>query len=90
MVDLTGDEHLKVDEQWARRLLERTVGQTRVTDRKGGPEGRHDLEAVLPDGRIAAIEITSEADQADLPPVAQTPPVWVRRWGLAGGGGART
>jgi len=66
MVDLTGDEHLKDDERWARRLLERTVGQTRVTDRKGGPEGRHDLEAVLPDGRIAAIEITSEADQARL------------------------
>ena len=66
MVDLTGDEHLKDDERWARRLLEGTVGQTRVTDRKGCPEGRHDLEAVLPDGRIAAIEITSEADQARL------------------------
>jgi hypothetical protein len=38
----------------------------RVTDRHGGPEDRHDLEAVLPDGRIAAIEITSEADQARL------------------------
>src|SRR5262245_52443937 len=66
MVDLPGDEHLKEDERWARRLLEGTVGQTRVTDRKGGPEGHHDLEAILPDSRIAAIEITSEADQARL------------------------
>lgn len=35
MVDLTGDEHLKDDERWARRLLEGTVGQTCVADRKG-------------------------------------------------------
>ena len=66
MVELSGDEYLRVDERWARHLLEGTVGQTRVTDRRGGPEGRHDLEAVLPDGGIASIEITSEADQARL------------------------
>ena len=66
MVRLIGDEHLKDDERWVRHLLEGTVGQTRVTDRKGGPEGRHDLEADLPDGGIAAIEITSEADAARL------------------------
>jgi hypothetical protein len=63
---LDGDEHLKPDERWVRHLLEGTAGQTRVTDLKGGPEGRHDLEAELMDGRIAAIEITSEADEARL------------------------
>ena len=67
MVGLIGDELLKEDERWVRhRLVERATGPSRVTDWKGGPEGRHDLEAVLPDGRIAAIEITSEADRARL------------------------
>jgi len=67
MVELAGDEHLKDDERWARHLLEGTVGQTRVIDRRGGrEEGKHDLEADLPDGGIAAIEITSEADAARL------------------------
>lgn len=67
MVELIGDEHLKDDERWVRHLLDGTVGQTRVIDRRGGrEEGKHDLEADLPDGGIAAIEITSEADAARL------------------------
>lgn len=65
-IKLPNDEHLDKDERWVRHLLEGTVGPTRVSDLKGGPEGRHDLEADLPDGRIAAIEITSEADPARL------------------------
>jgi hypothetical protein len=67
MVELIGDEYLKDDERWVRHRLEGIVGQTRVIDRRGGrEEGKHDLEADLPDGRIAAIEITSEADPARL------------------------
>jgi len=66
VIQLTGDEHLNDDERWVRHRLEGVVGPTRVTDLKGGPPGQHDLEADLPDGRIAAIEITSEADQARL------------------------
>jgi hypothetical protein len=67
MVELPGDKHLKDDERWVRHLLEGTVGQTRVIDRRGGRDvGKHDLEADLPGGGIAAIEITSEADPARL------------------------
>jgi hypothetical protein len=65
-IKLPDDEHLDKFERWVRHLLEGTVGFTRVTDLKGGPQGRHDLEADLPDGRIAAIEITSEADRDRL------------------------
>jgi hypothetical protein len=66
MVELTDDEHLSDEEQWVRHRLESAVGPTRVTDwsEHGGPEGKHDLEAVLPDGKIAAIEIVAAADQA--------------------------
>src|SRR5205085_8279319 len=66
-ITLPDDEHLKDDERWVRHLLEGAVGQTRVIDRRGDrEEGKHDLEADLPDGGIAAIEITSEADAARL------------------------
>jgi hypothetical protein len=66
VVELTDDEHLSGDERWLRHRLESAIGPTRVTDLKGGPPGQHDLEADLADGTIAAIEITSEADQARL------------------------
>src|SRR5215469_6818870 len=65
-ITLPDDEHLKDDERWVRHLLEGTVGQTRVIDRRGGSEqGKHDLDVDLPDGSgIAAVEITSAADSA--------------------------
>lgn len=66
MDELIGDEHLNLEERWVRRRLERALGPTRVTDWNGGPEGQHDLEADLPEGGIAAIEITREADGARL------------------------
>jgi hypothetical protein len=37
-ITLPDDEHLKDDERWVRHLLEGTVGQTRVIDRRGGSE----------------------------------------------------
>jgi hypothetical protein len=73
MVNLIGDEYLRDDERWVRHCLEGIVGQTRVIDRRDGhQQGKHDLEADLPDGSIAAIEITSEADAA--PRGTQRPP----------------
>jgi hypothetical protein len=67
-VDVTqrqDDEHLDSYEQWARDRLEPVLGPLRVTDRKGGPPGLHDLEADLPAG-VAAVEITSEVESARL------------------------
>jgi hypothetical protein len=61
-----GDEHLNWTERWARGRLEPVLGPLRVIDRKGGPEGLHDLEADLDGGAVAAIEITSEVEQARL------------------------
>jgi hypothetical protein len=63
------DEHLNETERWARDRLERLeprFGQLRVTDRKGGPSGRHDLEAGDPDRPAAAIEITSAVEPKRL------------------------
>lgn len=56
-------------ERWARACLERLeprFGQLRVTDRKGGPPGKHDLEAGDPDRPAAAIEITSAVEPQRL------------------------
>ena len=66
MVERLDDEHLNWSERWARDRLERVLGPLRVVDRKGGAPGLHDLEADLPDGRVAAIEITSEVERARL------------------------
>lgn len=66
MPELTGDERLRDDERWVRHSLERAIGPTRVIDWQGGPQSQHDLEADRPDGKIAAIEITSEADRDRL------------------------
>lgn len=68
-VDMTqrpDDEHLDSYERWARDRLEPVLGPLRVIDRKGGPPGLHDLEADLPAGGIAAVEITSEVERARL------------------------
>jgi hypothetical protein len=61
------DEYLDWYERWARDRLEPVLGPLRVIDRKGGPTpGVHDLEADLPTGMVAAIEITSEVEGARL------------------------
>jgi hypothetical protein len=67
MLKLIDDEYLDDIERWARHnVVEKAIGRSRVTDlsRRGGPGGKHDLEADLPGRKIAAIEITSEADGA--------------------------
>jgi hypothetical protein len=61
-----GDEYLNWTERWARARLEQVLGPLRVIDRKGGPPGLHDLEADLAGGMVAAIEITSEVEEARL------------------------
>jgi hypothetical protein len=63
-----GDEYLNWTERWARGRLEPVFGPLRVVDvnRKGGPPGLHDLEADLSGGAVAAIEITSEVEEARL------------------------
>jgi hypothetical protein len=66
VVTRPGDEHLNWTERWARGRLEPVLGPLRVIDRKGGPSGLHDLEADLPGGAVAAIEITSEVEEARL------------------------
>ena len=63
------DEHLDLYERWARDCLESLeprLRQLRVTDRKGGPPGLHDLEAGGPDGPVAAIEVTSAVEPQRL------------------------
>jgi hypothetical protein len=62
------DEHLDWFEQRARDRLERVLGSLRVIDRKGkgNPPRQHDMEADLPTGTIAAIEVTSVVDQRRL------------------------
>src|SRR5262249_28816985 len=66
VVERPDDEHLNWDERWARYRLEHVYGPLRVIDRKGGPPGLHDLEADLHGGEVAAIEITSEVEEARL------------------------
>jgi hypothetical protein len=65
-VERSDDQHLNWEERWARDRLECVYGRLRVIDRKGRPPKLHDLEADLPGGEIAAIEITSEVEEARL------------------------
>jgi hypothetical protein len=60
------DEHLDPFELWARDRLEPLLGSLRVIDKKGGPPRLHDFEADLPGGLVAALEVTSEVEQARL------------------------
>lgn len=63
------DEHLDLYERWAHACLERLeprLGLLRVTDRKDGPDGQHDLEAGVPDRPTVAIEITSTVEPQRL------------------------
>ena len=49
-------------EQLARIRLEPILGPLREIDPGGGPVRLHDFEAGLPDGSVAAIEVTGEVD----------------------------
>lgn len=49
-------------ERCARERLEPMLGRLRCTDPGGGPDGAHDFEAGLADGRFAAIEVTGEVE----------------------------
>ena len=60
------DEHLDPYELWARERLEPVLGSLRVIDRKGVPSGVHDFEADLPNGTVAAIEVTSQVESQRL------------------------
>lgn len=57
------DEDLDPYERWARDRLQPFLGLLRITDRKGWPPGLHDFEADLPEGLVAAIEVTSTVEQ---------------------------
>jgi hypothetical protein len=72
------DEHLDEYELWARDRLEPLLGSLRVIDKKGGPPGLHDFEADLPDGLVAAIEVTSEVESGRLSVASE-----IRRSGLS-------
>src|SRR5258706_378735 len=62
VVRLPDGDHLDGYERYARGRLTPLLGQLRVTDTPGGPEGTHDFEADLADGSVAALEVTSEVD----------------------------
>jgi hypothetical protein len=65
-VPIQDRDDLDVYEEWARERLERLLGPLRLTDYRGGPPGRHDFEADLSDGSIAAVEVTAEVDRQRL------------------------
>lgn len=83
-ITLPDDEHLKDDERWVRHLLEGTVGQTRVIDRRGGSEqGKHDLEVDLPDGGLPSAERPMPLTHLWL--IAPTIPTRAFRWARSSG-----
>ena len=53
-------------ESYAQDRLTPLLGPLRRIDRPGGPPGQHDFEADLPDGSVAALEVTSEVDDQRL------------------------
>jgi hypothetical protein len=76
-----GDEDLDPYELWARDQLERLeprLGPLQLIDRKGGPPGLHDFEANLPDGSVAALEVTSEVEPDRLSVASE-----IRRRGMS-------
>jgi hypothetical protein len=60
------DVDLDQYEAWTRDRLTPLLGPLRRTDRRGGPSGLHDFEADLPDGSVAALEVTGEVDKSRL------------------------
>jgi hypothetical protein len=71
-------EHLDEYELWALDRLEPHLGRLRVIDKKGGPPGQHDLEADLPGGLVAALEVTSEVESDRLSVASE-----IRRRGMS-------
>jgi len=60
------DNDLDPYEAWTCDRLTPLLGPLRKTDRRGGPSGLHDFEVDLPDGSIAALEVTGEVDRKRL------------------------
>lgn len=60
------DDDLDPYAAWARDRLTPLVGPLRKTDRRGGPSGLHDFEVDLPNGSIAAREVTGEVGKERL------------------------
>jgi hypothetical protein len=61
-------EHDDLDmyETYAQDRLTPILGRLRRIDRRGGPSGLHDFEADLPNGSVAALEVTGEVDAKRL------------------------
>jgi hypothetical protein len=57
------DDDLDPYEAWTRDRLTPLLGPLRRTDWRGGPSGLHDFEADLPNGSVAALEVTGEVDK---------------------------
>ena len=62
MAKKRGKKELDVFERCARDRLEPVLGPLREIDPGGGPVPLHDFEADLPDGLVAAVEVTSETE----------------------------
>jgi hypothetical protein len=62
MIPPSGANRLDPFEAWATARLEPILGPLRKIDPGGGPHALHDFEADLPNGSVAAIEVTSEVD----------------------------
>jgi hypothetical protein len=60
------DDDLDPYEAWAHDRLTPLLGPLRRIDRRGGANGLHDFEADLPDGSVAALEVTGEVDAQRL------------------------
>src|SRR5438876_632104 len=57
---MSGSDDLDIYEQWTKTAVTPVRGPLRHTDTSSAAEGTHDFEADLPDGAIAAIEVTGE------------------------------
>jgi hypothetical protein len=67
-------------EQWDQRLAERIVartlgGKAESRDVPGAPDGTHDFDLLLPDGRVIAVEVTRYTESGRVQQVAE-----IRRW----------
>jgi hypothetical protein len=60
------DDDLDQYEAYAQDRLTPLLGPLRSIDRRGGPSGLHDFEADLPDGSVAALEVTGVVDRQRL------------------------
>jgi hypothetical protein len=69
---------LRVDEEWARQLIEAALDAPTVQHDDGSEPGMYDLAVHLPSGDQAAAEVTAAAD-----------PACVELWKLMNGGDER-